>query len=175
MHTASHPCHLVSGPPAAGKTTYAIRLAKDLGAVLLDSDQVAERLVRAGLTLAGLDPNDRDSPAYKNAFRSAVYETLYDLARGHLERLPVVIAGPFTSEGAQAHWPEALEERLGVRPTFHFVTCSPDERRRRMGARGEARDLPKLADWESYRMLCREERPVWPHVWVPNSMDEAMG
>ena len=44
----SQPIHLVSGPPAAGKTTYARKLAERIGAVLLDSDEVAERLVRVG-------------------------------------------------------------------------------------------------------------------------------
>ena len=163
--------HLVSGPPAAGKTTYARELAGRIGAVLLDSDEVAERLIRVGLTLAGLNPDDRDSPAYKSAFRDAVYETLFDLAKSHFNRLPVVIAGPFTSEGGDAGWPERLAARFGVMPEFHYVWCQPAERKARLLARGATRDLPKLADWDAYVKSCRETAPVYPHRWIDTSAD----
>ncbi len=162
----ARPVHVVSGPPAAGKSTYARRLAADLGAVLLDSDEVAERLIRAGLGLAGMDPDDRDSRAYKAAFREAVYETLFDLACRHLDRLSVVIAGPFTREGGDPTCPARLKERLGAKPELHFVWCAPEVRRARLIARGEPRDLPKLADWDAYLSTCREEPPVWPHRWM---------
>ncbi len=159
-------CHVVSGPPAAGKTTEARRLAGELGACLLDSDEVADRLVASGLSLAGLDPDDRDSAAYKDAFREAVYETLFDLAVSNLPVIPVVIAGPFSSEGADPDWPRRLRERLGVEPWLHFVWCDPEERRRRMKRRGAKRDLAKLGNWEGYVGARREELPVWPHRLV---------
>lgn len=136
---------------------------------MLDSDEVTERLVRAGLTLAGLDPDDRDSGAYKRAFRDAVYETLFDVAVANLEAVPVVIAGPFTREGGEADWPERLERRLGVRPVMHFVWCDPEVRRRRVIARGMERDRPKLADWDAYVATCRETPPVWPHQYFDTS------
>jgi predicted kinase len=165
----TQPIHLVSGPPASGKTTYARQLAARIGAVLLDSDAVTERLIRAGLTLAGLDPDDRDSPAYKAAFRQVVYETLFDLAKSHCYRLPVVIAGPFTREGGDAEWPARLAARLGAMPEFHYVWCEPAERKARLIARGAARDLPKLADWEAYVKSCRKTPPVYPHRWIDTS------
>ncbi|MEI7927780.1 MAG: ATP-binding protein [Verrucomicrobiales bacterium] len=158
--------HLVCGPPAAGKTTYARTLAASLGAVLFDSDQVAEKLVRAGLILAGLDPNDRDSPAYKAAYRDTVYETLYDLAATNLPNVPVVIAGPFTRECADAGWPQILHQRFGELPEIHFIWCPPELRLRRIVARGEARDRPKIESWESYVVACREEPPAFPHRLV---------
>ncbi|NQX00800.1 ATP-binding protein [bacterium] len=164
------PVHLVSGPPAAGKTTYARQLAERIGAVLLDSDEVTQRLIRAGLALAGLDPDDRDSAAYKAAFREVVYETLFDLARSHAGRLPVVIAGPFTREGGDAGWPERLAARLGAMPEFHYVWCKPSERKARLHARGATRDLPKLADWDGYVATCREVAPVYPHRWIDTSV-----
>lgn len=165
------PIHVVFGPPAAGKTTYARQFAEQIGAVLLDSDEVTERLIRAGLTLAGLNPDDRDSPAYKLAFREAVYETLFDLAQSNCRRLPVVIAGPFTREGGGAEWPRRLEERFGVMPEFHYVWCQPAERKARLLARGATRDLPKLADWDSYVSTCREIPPVYPHHFIDTSAD----
>lgn len=158
--------HVVFGPPAAGKSVYARRLAEELRACLLDSDEVTERMVRAGLELAGCDPDDRHSPEYKRSFRDPVYETLFDLAVSNLPNVPVVIAGPFTREGGEADWPERLERRLGEAPEFHFVWCPPDLRKQRIIARGEGRDVPKLADWETYVRSCRESPPVFPHRFV---------
>ncbi len=142
--------HIVCGPPASGKTTYATELANELGAILLDSDQVTERLVKAGLILAGLDENDRDSPVYKAAYRDPVYETLFDLAVSHAARLPVVIAGPFTSESKDSKWSASLKKRFGQKVEIHRMNCSAEERRDRMIARAEPRDLAKLADWNTH-------------------------
>jgi len=161
--------HLVCGPPAAGKTTHAKKLAAELGACLLDSDLATERLVRAGLALAGHDPDDRDSPAYKQAYRDAVYETLFDLARANLPHVPVVIAGPFTRECGTTDWPERLRERFGVEVEVLFVWCSPEERRQRIEARGEPRDAPKLKDWDNYLATCHETRPTFPHRFVQSA------
>lgn len=140
--------------------------------MLLDSDEVAERLIRAGLTLAGLNPDDRDSPSYKSAFRDAVYETLFDLAQSHCSRLPVVIAGPFTREGSDPEWPQRLAIRLGVMPEFHYVWCEPEVRKTRLQSRGATRDLPKLADWDAYVSTCRESAPVYPHRWIDTSTNQ---
>lgn len=159
-------CHIVSGPAGAGKSEYARSLAARMGACLIDSDIATERLVRAGLALAGEDPDDRDSPAYKSAFRDAVYESMFDLAAANLPWTPVVLAGPFTREGGESDWPRRLAQRLGTGPVMHFVWCTQETRRRRMVERGERRDLPKLRDWESYAASCREERPVWEHHFI---------
>ena len=162
-------CHLVCGPPASGKTRYARQLAASIGGCLIDSDEVAERLVRAGMSLAGMDPDDRDSPTYKRAYRDVVYETIYDIARSNLVSVPVVIAGPFTGEGGNPDWLDQLEARLGVRPEVHFIWCTQEVRKERIGARGEARDRSKLEAWEKYLKSCREEPPVWSHHFVDTS------
>ncbi|BCX49771.1 AAA domain-containing protein [Haloferula helveola] len=167
-----HECHVVCGAPAAGKSTYSRSLAQRLGACLLDSDTLAGRLVTAGMTLAGLDPDDRDSPEYKRAYRLPVYEALFDVARANLSHAPVVICGPFTSEWQREAWPEELRTRLGTDPELHFVWCDEDLRRRRMRERGEARDRQKLADWESFRTGSREDRPVWPHRFIDTGEED---
>ena len=158
--------HVVFGPPASGKTVFAKKLASEIGACLLDSDEVTERMVRSGLELAGLDPDDRHSPEYRRAFRDPVYETLFDLAVSNLPNVPVVIAGPFTREAGDVSWPAWLEKRLGMMPEFHFVWCPPELRKERIIGRGADRDLPKLAEWEDYVATCREEPPVFPHTLV---------
>lgn len=163
--------HIVCGPPGAGKTTFATKLVAEWGAVFLDSDQVAQRLVRAGLQLAGMDPDDRDSPAYKVAYRDPVYETLWDLAVINGRHLSVVVAGPFTRECGDASWPEKIAARTGMPVEIWFVHCAEEIRRQRIAARGEARDASKLDDWENYRSTCRGDVPVFDcHVVDGNDL-----
>ena len=158
--------HVVCGPPAGGKTVYGRELATRLRAVFLDSDTATERVVQAGMGAAGMSPDDRDSPEYKRHFRTAVYETLFALAEENLPQLPVVLAGPFTAESQDATWPERLEARFGVPVQIHFVWAAPERRRERLVARGERRDLPKLADWEGYLATCAAGAPPFPHVRI---------
>jgi predicted kinase len=158
--------HVVFGPPGAGKTVYAKRLAREIGGCLLDSDVTTERMVRAGLELTGKDPDDRHSSAYRTAFRDVVYETMFDLAVANLPSVPVVLAGPFTREAGDAGWPARLAMRLGEAAEFHFVWAPPEVRRARMISRGERRDQPKLENWSAYAATCREELPVFPHRFV---------
>ena len=61
-------------------------------------DTTTEPVVRAALTLAGLDPDDRDSPTYKQAFREPIHEALLAIAAANLDHLSVVIVAPFTRE-----------------------------------------------------------------------------
>ena len=168
-----HECHIVCGAPAAGKTTFARSLALGLGGCLLDSDTLTSRLISVGMELGGLDLNDRDSPEYKRAYRAPVYEALFDVALDNLPNCPVVICGPFTSETGRSEWPDELEARLGVRPELHYVWCDDDIRRRRMIGRGEARDEPKLAEWDRFRLGTEVVRPVWPHHFVDSGEAKA--
>jgi predicted kinase len=154
--------HVVCGAPGAGKTTFARELAAQIGAAVFDSDAVTQRLVKAGLALAGMDVDDRDSPRYKAAFRDVVYETLWDLAVSNAKNIPVIVAGPFTSECSDPYWPEKILARTGMLPQIWFVRCPSEIRRERIAARGEDRDRSKLADWDHHRQHSREEIPAFP-------------
>ena len=171
-HSCMQQLHVVCGAPGAGKTTFAKKLANELSAVLLDSDQVAQRLIIAGLQLAGMDANDRDSPAYKKAYRVIVYETLWDLAVINGVHLPVIVAGPFTRECGDASWPEKIFQRTGMAVKIWFVRCPATLRKLRIAERGEERDVAKLKDWDNYRKTCREEIPIFPcHVVEGDQID----
>ncbi|MFT5195421.1 MAG: putative kinase [Cellvibrionaceae bacterium] len=158
---------IICGPPGAGKTTYGSRLAAERQAVLLDIDTVTETMVRAALSAAGRDPNDRDSPWFKTHFREPIYDTLFAIAKENLPVQDVVIVGPFTREIRDATWPGKLVERLGSPVKIHYVTCPPEVRRQRIITRGEPRDLAKLADWDSHQAYFRNEGPpVFEHVFI---------
>lgn len=169
MEEGCRELHVVCGPPACGKTTHGRALARSLGAAFFDSDQVAERVVQAGLKAAGMSPDDRDSPAYKHHFREPVYETLYQLAEENLAWTPVVVAGPFTGESQDPAWLGWLRERFEVPVAVHFCWSDPAVRRQRMEERGAARDLPKLAAWEDYLRTCADRPPPFEHRFVDTS------
>ena len=168
--------YIVCGSPGAGKTVYGKKLATRLNATFLDIDVATERLVKLALELAGHDPDDRDSPFFKEQFREPIYEQLFDIARDNLQHLDVVIAGPFTRELGNPAWHEQLRERLGSPVEIHYVSCSPEIRRERLARRGNPRDGAKLRDWEEYVSYYGDEAPpLCPHVLVDTSGDGCEG
>ena len=155
---------LVTGPPGAGKTTFAAARARRTGALRLGLDTVSEPIVRAALRALGRDPDDRDSPFYKATFRAPIYDALLaiaaeNLAAGH----PVVIDAPFTRELTQPDWPDRLAAELGCPVHVCYLTAAPSVLRARLEARRNPRDAGKLADWDQHLAAypaprCRHER-----------------
>ncbi|MCC9641074.1 ATP-binding protein [Rhodopirellula sp. JC740] len=145
-----HSLHFVTGAAGVGKSTFGRELATRLSAVVLDSDTVTEPVVRAGMQAVGLDPTDRDSPTYKQIFRDAVYECLFQTAMENLPHVSVVIVGPFTRELRDPNWPRHMADRLGVQPTIWLLTCDDEIRRQRIERRGNPRDQAKLVDWAQH-------------------------
>ncbi|MEM6366333.1 MAG: AAA family ATPase [Planctomycetota bacterium] len=157
----SHALHFVTGAAGVGKSTFGRRLAAEVQAVLLDSDTVTEPVVRAGLTAAALDPEDRDSPVYKQHFRDAVYECLFQAAKANLTHLPVIVIGPFTQELRDAGWPQKIEVRFGVQPIIWFLECPDEIRRVRIERRGNPRDQAKLFDWQNHVATAPPAQPAF--------------
>ena len=82
----------------------------------------------------------------------------------------VVIVGPFTRELTDPGWPSRLSQALGRPVEVHYVTCPPEIRKRRLEGRGDARDLAKLIDWESFLQYYGDSAPpVFDHVAVDGS------
>ena len=159
--------YIVCGSPGAGKTTYGKQLAAQKGAVFLDIDVSTERLVRLALRQSGHDPDDRDSTHFKQTFRNPIYEQMFDIARDNLCVNSVVIAGPFTREIQDTHWPQTLRQHLGAPVEIHHVRCRPEIRRKRLLSRANPRDHAKLADWESYlKYYGNEDPPRFDHVRI---------
>ena len=154
---------IITGPAGVGKSTYAQSLAASRGACLLDSDTVTEQVVKAGMLAAGLDPNDRDSPEYRQHFREAVYEALFQTASENLVHTDVVLVGPFTSEIQNPDWVAVLNERFDCEIEVLFVTCSEKTRYERIMKRGNVRDAWKLNHWDDYLASSSVEPPKCPH------------
>lgn len=158
-----HTLHIICGPAGVGKSTYGRQLAAERKACLLDSDTVTEPVVRAGMQMSGKDPADRDSAVYRRAFRTPVYECLWQTAAENLSHTEVVIVGPLTGEIRNPEWKEELEERFQTEVEIIFVTCSETERKQRIIDRENPRDALKLDDWPAYLAGSDIRPPACPH------------
>jgi predicted kinase len=163
----SQQLYIICGNPAAGKSTYARKLAQKTGACLLDSDIVSETLIGTSLKTMGRNPDDRDSAFYKSTFRIPVYETLYKIARQNLAFNSVIIAAPFTKEIRNPDWKIELEAKFGVLVEIIYIQCSPEINYQRMKKRAAKRDEAKLKDWETYlKYYSGDKPPACEHTMV---------
>jgi predicted kinase len=159
---------IVSGPPAAGKSTLGAGVASVLGAALLDQDVLTGPLtaVIAGL----LRTTDLDDPVLAEATRDARYETIVAAAADSLRcGTPAVLVAPFTAERAGPGRWAALAARLtaaGGRPRLVWLELPAGELLSRLRARGADRDAGKLADPAGFLSRSQVATPVIPHLAV---------
>jgi predicted kinase len=91
------PAVLLTGSPAAGKSTVGRALARRLRAALVDQDTATAPLVAVVADLVGVD--DLDDRRLAGPTRGARYEAVTALAEDNLRiGTPVVLVAPFTSE-----------------------------------------------------------------------------
>ena len=142
---------VVSGPPAAGKTTLAEALRARLGLPLVAKDTLKEALGGA-LGTVGRDESSRLGGAVHEAMRVVVTELLAQgisvIAEGNFTRRSWLVGGLPPCRIVQIHVtaaPEALRERLHERDTHrhpvHYDREAADEIAERVAA-GEWDALP---------------------------------
>jgi predicted kinase len=150
---------IVAGPPGAGKSTVAPRIARALGAAWIDIDATFSPIVPL------LGPHPRE------VVRAAIYESLIAAAEAALEAgVHVVVAAPFTRERRDPDAWERLEARLSARGAVAELVWlhAPSELLlERLATRGATRDADKLADPASWlREAEPEAPPLGPHIAV---------
>ena len=166
VQVSSHTLYVVTGAPAAGKTTYGRQLATIQRAAFLDIDTTSEPVVQAALRAMNLNLDDRDSPFFKQTFRTPIYESLFAVAEENLSHTSVVIVGPFTSEKSNAGWLAELQHRFKVRIEIHYIHCSETQLKQNMTRRSNARDTYKLLNWDIYIKSYNMQLPLYPHLRV---------
>src|SRR3989338_7876100 len=181
------PIIIITGDASVGKTTFGKRLAKSLRAALIDIDAGTEPLVRKGLVGYGMDPNDRDSPKYKELFRDPIHDCLFSSAK--IQEIPVVLVAPLTKERVQGDaFFEWLELQMnggntnssdGRREWEIFVIhlyCNHEEKLKRILERKNPRDASKFVFdketssyqfEESYLRRCDTEKTK---EWLENEV-----
>ncbi|PKW27260.1 AAA family ATPase [Phycicoccus duodecadis] len=133
----------VGGAPGAGKTTVGARVARVVGAALVDLDSVTTALVEAVAAGFGEDA-DLDAPRYA-ALREARYACL-DAVVGDCLRAgsDVVAVAPFTREAADARaWRRGARARGAASVTLVWLDVDPAVAAARAAVRGFARDRAK--------------------------------
>lgn len=157
------------GPAGAGKTTLAEAWLRRHGGAYLDMDTLLRPAAEAIMTLAGEDPEDRDSPFYKQRCRDLGYRITMDAALQQLKiGLDAVVVGPFTRETEDADWLANELARIGtttseVRVKVILVTLSSEaDYYARIQSRASALDAWKLANWEQFRQSLRPRAIAWP-------------
>ena len=120
---------------------------------VLDKDVVSEVWSGPMLQALGADPNDRDSPLFKERVRDLEYKSSLRIGRDQLEAgLDVVFPGPWSRELAS----DALfsAPALGfpdhTRLRHVWLELSPEVRYERIVARADVRDQWKLDHWDAY-------------------------
>ncbi len=146
----------VIGPAGSGKTTVARLLARQSGAAYIDKDTTCNRFTEALLAFAGTDKDERDNnPYYQSVVMDLEYQTILDVARDNLALgRPVVLDAPFGRYFPSPDFLDQVTDRhswpTSVEPVVVQVWVDGATARERIRARGYARDLSKLADWDSF-------------------------
>ncbi|OBZ08747.1 AAA family ATPase [Bacillus sp. FJAT-26390] len=153
------------GGAGSGKTTLAKTLAKEKGVAILDMDTLLRPAAVALMTQAGLDPNDRDSSAYKTLCRDLGYRITMDAALENIANdVDVFVIGPFTKETETPRWIEQELSTIGatlfdvdVKVVFVYLRDAKLHYDR-IVQRGSALDQYKLDNWSEFsRSLVRRE------------------
>jgi predicted kinase len=162
------PAVLLTGWPAAGKSTLGRALARRLRAALVDQDTATAPLVAVVADLVGV--HDLDDARLSGPTRQARYETITALAEDNLRvGTPVVLVAPFTNERRDLGAWAALDRRLrgaGGSPLLVWVHLRPATAQQRLRARGAPRDLAKLTDPAAFTASLDVAEPAGPHLRV---------
>jgi len=162
------PVVLLTGPPAAGKSTVGRSLARHFGAALIDQDTATGPLTAVVADLVGV--HDLDDDRLADPTRAARYETVTALAEDNLRAgTPVVLVAPFSLERRDAGVWSALELRLraaGGAPVLVWLRLDPATVIARLRARAADRDVAKLTDVEGFTGALDVAEPAVPHIAV---------
>jgi predicted kinase len=169
---------VVAGAPGTGKSTAAAILAGRLRPVpaVLDKDALFGGFVAEVLGAHGRPHGEREGPWYDEHVKRHEYGGMTAAARQiRAAGCPVMVVAPFTGQIRDVElWVRWVGELGGEPVRLIWVTCGPDTLRRRLIARGTARDAGKLADFDAFLERMRPDQPPpVPHLALDTSAGAA--
>lgn len=148
------------GYSGVGKTRLAkafiksqIKMMRPRPWALLDKDTTSEVLGCAFMSALGLNPDDRDSPDYKEKVRDLEYKACLVIAREQLKLgINVVLPGPWTKElqNGDLFDPYKLGLPLETKIKVVYLESSLELRKQRIIERANPRDAWKIENWDTY-------------------------
>ncbi len=152
--------HFICGSTGAGKTTYAIRLCDDLGAVRFSIDEWMTALF-------WMDAPQPTDPAWAiervERCRDHIWRTALEVAgRG----APCVLEIGLVSAAIRARY-AVLAREAGLPAQLHYLDVPADERWRRVHARNSREDAAQLSF-----PVTREMFDFVEIMWEPPTLDE---
>ena len=168
-HTPSNVTALfILGHAGTGKSWLTHRFVTRQHAVgrswcVLDKDVVSEVWTGPLLAARGQDPNDRDSPFFKEVARDLGYQSTLRVGRDQIEHgTNVVFPGPWSRELATGALfvPEALGLPAHTRLRHVWLDLPLGIRKQRIIDRGDVRDQWKLAHWDEYTQALKRPEAV---------------
>lgn len=148
----------ILGHAGSGKTQLATKFVKSQIAAgkawcMLDKDTTGQVLGHALMTALGLDPNDRDSPAYKEKIRDLEYEACLSIIREQLKLgVNVAIPGPWNKEIVTGKLFSVTQLDFPTDTVLKhvYLDLSETDMKEHIIRRGSHRDHWKLKNWELY-------------------------
>lgn len=162
---------VVAGPPASGKSTFGMALARALPAALVDKDVLAGPLTAAALQAVGLPRTALDDEWYRRHLRPAVYQTIAETVALIISGgTSVVLVAPYLQEVDDEDWLRTAHQQFACTDVRVVWVCADMESlRSRMTVRAAARDRAKLDDWRRYASTIQGISPQCPHHTIDTS------
>lgn len=130
---------------------------------VLDKDVVSEVWTGPLLAAHGQDPDDRDSPFFKEVARDLGYQSTLRVGRDQIDHgTSVVFPGPWSRELASGaiFSPEALGLPAQTELRHVWLDLPLEIRKQRIIDRGDPRDKWKLAHWDEYTAALNRPQAV---------------
>ncbi len=148
----------VLGHAGSGKTQFSKKLIKSRLAnkepwCLLDKDVSGDKLSNALMISYGLNPEDKDSPEYKEKVRDLEYQTCLDIAKDQLSLgINVVLPGPWSKElnNGDLFNLEKLGFPKKTKLSYVYLDVPIDKIKNRIETRSKPKDQWKLSNWEEF-------------------------
>lgn len=161
---------LLAGRSGTGKSSLAPLLAGELGAVVLESDELFD-LARTQVGAAlGIGPDVVNEPIWAERSHPRLVSLLLGLASTAASGgRPIVAVSPFSAYRGYPGLFAADSAALATRWAWVVLDAPGEVCRQRIERRGWAMDAAKLADWAVYDRACRELAEPWGALVVDTS------